>query len=111
MAEPLPAEGDVPDTYLDSVLADAADRTGVGSDDLLVIRSDAVTWRDGSMGCPEPGMSYTQALVPGYWIEIQAGETVLDYRLNSEGSFRLCESAGFVVPEPFHKGDPIDPGS
>jgi hypothetical protein len=30
-------------------------------------------WNDGSLGCPEPGMMYTQALVNGYWLIIEAG--------------------------------------
>ncbi len=35
---------------------------------------------------------YTQALVPGYWVELVAGTKALDYRLDDRGNFRLCES-------------------
>ena len=45
--------------------ADLARRLGVDPDDLEVISAEEVTWPDGSLGCPEPGMSYTQALVDG----------------------------------------------
>ena len=47
--------------------------------DLRVLDAAAVDWPDGSAGCPEPGVLYTQAVVPGYRIRIQAGDAVLNY--------------------------------
>ena len=41
---------------------------GNSTDDLTVLRAEAVTWSDGSLGCPKPGRVYTQALVEGYLI-------------------------------------------
>jgi hypothetical protein len=35
-----------------------------------VLRSEEVTWRDGSIGCPQPGHMYTQAMVPGSLVEL-----------------------------------------
>jgi hypothetical protein len=46
-----------------AILADAQRRSGVGADRIRVVHSEAVTWRDGSLGCPEPGRLYTQALI------------------------------------------------
>jgi hypothetical protein len=40
-----------------------------------VVQAEAVTWPDGALGCPEPGIVYTQALVPGYWVVVEAEET------------------------------------
>lgn len=87
-----PVTGEVPPEALQPVLADASERTGVPPGDLEVVRAQFVEWPDGSLGCPEPGMYYTQAIEPGYWVEIRAGDLVLDYRLTVRGSFRLCES-------------------
>ncbi|HSM17345.1 MAG TPA: hypothetical protein VK845_10190 [Gemmatimonadales bacterium] len=61
---------------------------------MTVLRAEAVTWQDGSLGCPEPGMAYTQALVDGYWVELMAGEETLDYRLSSEGGIKFCADGG-----------------
>lgn len=80
--------GEVPDDILDRVLADA--RTQLGTDDLDVLVGETVTWPDGSLGCPEPGMMYTQALVDGYQIVVSDGTTELDYRVGAGGGFRLC---------------------
>lgn len=90
--------GEVPAELLAAVMADAAARTGIPEDGLAVIQDQAVVWPDGSLGCPQPGMMYTQALVDGYHILIKAGESVLDYRATQRGSFTLCERALRVPP-------------
>ena len=83
--------GEVPEDLLDAILADAARHSGAPAESLEVATAAAVTWNDGSLGCPEPGMFYTQALVDGYQVIIDTGEEELDYRVGSGGSFRLCE--------------------
>lgn len=79
-----------PDQLLRPLLDDAAQRTGREAESLVVSRALRVTWSDGSLGCPQPGMHYTQALVPGWHVHITAGDEVLDYRLTDRGSFLLC---------------------
>jgi len=51
-----PVTGDVPADVLAAILGDAADRTGVPEADIELVRADAMTWSDGSLDCPEPGM-------------------------------------------------------
>ncbi len=84
--------GEVPDAILDSILADAAERSGVAAAAIEIVQAEQVTWPDGSLGCPEPGQMYTQALVDGYQVILDASGEELDYRVGSGGSFRLCES-------------------
>lgn len=98
-AEEAPVTGEVPDSMLDPVLADAAERTGAATDALDVTRAEQVQWSDGSLGCPEPGMFYTQAIVLGYHVEVTApGGIELDYRLDDRGRFRLCDTGPFTRP-------------
>ena len=80
------------------VLEDAARRTGTDRASLEVESAVAVTWADGSLGCPQPGMSYTMALVPGYRIKVRAGERVLDYHASGRGYFVLCPAGMAVEP-------------
>ena len=44
---------------LERIRADAAERVGVAPDQVKVLSVESVTWSDGSLGCPEPGMMYT----------------------------------------------------
>jgi hypothetical protein len=87
-------------TVTEAVLADASKRTGLEVGKLAVIESIAVTWPDGSLGCPEPGMNYTMALVPGYRIRIQAGELLLNYHASARGYWVFCPVARAVDPAP-----------
>ncbi|MGH8875315.1 MAG: hypothetical protein ACRDVM_08725 [Acidimicrobiia bacterium] len=85
-----PVVGEVPDELMQPVMADAAVRAEVEASQVEVVRAQAVQWSDGSLGCPEPGMFYTQAIIDGYWVEVEAGGERLDYRLDNRGNFRLC---------------------
>lgn len=80
-----------PEHLLAPVLADAGKRTGLPVEDLAVKGAWRRTWSDGSLGCPQPGMYYTQALVPGWQVLVRAGEQTLDYRLSDRGVFFPCE--------------------
>jgi hypothetical protein len=82
----------------EAVLVDAAQRTGLKRADLKVLSAEAVTWSDGSLGCPQPGMMYTQALVQGYRVRIQAGGQVLDYHAGRSGQPTLCPTERSVEP-------------
>ena len=56
----------------------------------MIVRAESVVWNDGSVGCPETGMEYAQALVNGYWVVIDAAGRTYDFRVGRGGSFRLC---------------------
>ena len=60
--------------------------------EVTIVDAHAETWSDGSLGCPQPGMMYTQALVEGYQVIVEANGTQLDYRGGGQGGFRLCEN-------------------
>lgn len=95
-----PVRGEVPEKLLDDIRADLAERTQSSREEMVVVRDQAVTWSDGSLGCPQPGMMYTQALVPGYWIVLQVGEREYDYRASESGHFVLCEGKGLPLDQP-----------
>jgi hypothetical protein len=78
------------ESVTEAALADAARHTGLGRAELKVLSTEDVTWSDGSLGCPRPGMMYTQALVPGYRVRIEAGGRVLDYHAGRSGQPTLC---------------------
>jgi len=82
----------------DLALADAARATGVARGGLRVLGAEPVTWGDGSLGCPEEGMLYSQALVPGYRIRIEANGRVLDHHASRDGRLLLCPEWRAVPP-------------
>lgn len=86
--------GEIPDEIMAAVMADAERETGADPASIEVVQAEPVTWNDGSLGCPEPGMSYTQALVDGYHVVLDVGGERLDYRIGQGGAFRLCDVPG-----------------
>src|SRR5438445_5092114 len=88
--ETQPMKGKVPQGILDPILKEAATLAKVDREQLVIARAESVVWNDGSLGCPEPGMMYTQGLVNGYWVVIEAAGQKYDFRVGSGGSFRLC---------------------
>lgn len=93
---PAPSEdsevsGAVPEQMLAEMVTEAASRTGVDANEIEVVVAESVTWSDGSLGCPEPGMMYTQALVPGYRVVVDAGGEELNFHAAQSGEFRFCE--------------------
>ena len=85
---------------VEAALDDAARRTKTDRTKLTVLSAESVTWSDGSLGCPEPGKAYTQALVPGHRIRIQAGAEVLDYHVGRRGVPVLCPAGRSIEPVP-----------
>jgi hypothetical protein len=85
-------------SMVEVVLDDAARRSGVQRAQLKVINAERVTWSDGSLGCPQPGVAYTQALVPGYRIRIEGGGEVFNYHAGRRGPPILCPPGRSLEP-------------
>lgn len=94
------ANGEVPQEMLDELVQQASADTGISEDEITAVTAEAVTWSDGSLGCPEPGMSYTQALVPGYRVVLDVAGEEIHYHAGSDGEFFACDD-----PQPPIAGD------
>jgi len=77
-------------------VADLAERLGVDESAITVVSVDEVTWPDGSLGCPEPGMMYSQALEDGTLIVLEVDGTTYEYH-------------GGVNRDPFYCEHPTPP--
>lgn len=89
----VPAGPDgIPGAVWAAVVEDVTRRVGAPIPDPDVIEATAVTWNDGSLGCPVPGQMYTQALVDGYQVIVEVDGEQFDYRIGGSTDIRLCES-------------------
>ena len=93
---PVYGEGDVVieqglDRLIDEAIADLAQRLDVPVADITVVAARSVVWPDGSIGCPQPDMLYTQVQVDGAWVHLAFdGETYAYHTGGNRGLF-LCE--------------------
>ena len=69
---------------------DLAERMGIDLESVKLSSADAVTWRSGALGCPETGKMYTEALVPGSVIYLQADSMVYAYHAKFAGQPFYC---------------------
>jgi hypothetical protein len=71
---------------------DLAKRLGIQIDEIELLKIEEVTWRDSSLGCPQPGMAYAQVLVNGSLIQLKHEDTVYKYHSGKGGRPFLCEN-------------------
>lgn len=101
-----PSEGDpqtLPNTdeiddMVDSAVADLSDRLSVNSHAITVVSVESVMWPDGAMGCPQPGMSYTQALVEGVRVQLTVDGTPYWYHQGGSNPIRYCDQPSAIDP-------------
>ena len=87
----LEAPDGVPEAAWTAILADLARRLDEAAVEPSVVSVDPMTWNDGSLGCPEPGQVYTQALVDGYRVVVEVDAVEYDFRVGSGSEVRLCD--------------------
>jgi hypothetical protein len=75
---------------LQTVLSDAAKRTGADARDVQIIRTERKEWPNSGLGCPRPGEMYAQIITPGWLIEVRSGDRVLEYHTDARDRFVLC---------------------
>lgn len=82
-------------------IKDLAQRLDVPPETIEVSGARQVTWRSGALGCPQPGMNYTAALVPGSIIYLQVDNTLHAYhsKIGAEPFYCPRESAEQPLPD------------
>jgi hypothetical protein len=91
-----PTEGSTVEPQLqpvvDAAIEDLESRPDTGSEPVRVVLAREETFPDGALGCPQPGMSYSQALVEGYRVVLARGDREWLYTAGPDGVPSLCES-------------------
>lgn len=88
---PSTDEGEQP-PEVQAAIDDLATHLGVDPADITVVSYADVTWPDGSIGCPQPGMSYTQALVPGSRLVLDHEGSEYAYHAGREPDLVRCDN-------------------
>ncbi len=89
-----PADRPIPrdDHRVAAAISDLAARLNQDAAEIELLDARDVTWRDGSVGCPTPGLAYSQALVPGFLIVLQSGDASYVYHAAGDLLPFFCES-------------------
>lgn len=87
-----PPDDTDPDLPAALAVSQLAEALGVKVSDININVIETVTWRDGSLGCPQPGMGYTQALVPGVRVILEHDGELYYYHGTKPDNLFYCEN-------------------
>lgn len=86
------------DEQIKGAMSDLASRAGVVEDDIKVRSARSVQWGSGAIGCPKPGMNYTQAIVPGMLVFLEANGAVYHYHGEAGRKLFYCPAERAQAP-------------
>ena len=89
--EPSPANP-YPSNLVKQAQQDLATRLNIAIKEIELVSFEDVVWPDGSLGCPQPGMAYTQVMVEGYRIILKHGGQVYTYHGGGGSPPFLCQN-------------------
>jgi hypothetical protein len=90
--EDMTTETSPSNPVVEQAIADLAGRLTIDAAEIEVVSVENVTWSDGSLGCPQPGMFYTQALQDGMRVVLSAGGAEYHYHNAGNDTPFLCEN-------------------
>jgi hypothetical protein len=77
---------------IQTALNDLSNRLSISRDQITLTDAKTVIWSNSSLGCPQPGMAYMEALIPGYLILLTADGREYEYHAGNDAKVFLCES-------------------
>ena len=69
---------------------DLAKRIGVPLDQIRLLAADKTSWPDGSLGFPQPGLTYSQIVTAGYQIMLGANGQTYVYHSDTNNQIVYC---------------------
>jgi len=88
---PTPSASGLED-LIEKAKEDLAQRLSIPTSDISLVEAKEVVWQDGSLGCPQPGMLYTQVITPGYLIKLKYDIRDFEYHAGKDRSPVYCEN-------------------
>lgn len=102
---PTPPGGPFQIVVFELARQDLSNRTGISASQVEFLSAEEVTWRDASLGCPQPGMFYAQVLSPGYLLRLSAEGQNYTYHTDLASNAIWCERGDDPLPDL-----PVTPG-
>ena len=88
---PIPAISGL-QPLIEKAKADLSQRLSIPASRINAIETKGVFWPDASLGCSQPGTTYTQVLTPGYLILLESGGNKFEYHANLQNYVFYCEN-------------------
>jgi hypothetical protein len=90
--------GDQLSNLVNNAVADVASQSGLAATDVTVVQASMVNWASGALGCPEGDRSYTQAIVPGILVILDADGMIYRYHGRQGQALFHCPNNRATAP-------------
>lgn len=80
--EPAVPEGARP--LVELAKGDLSRRKGIPEQQIKVVSVEEVSWPNGALGYPKPGMAYIQVIITGYRITLTDGAKTYEYHTDTQ---------------------------
>lgn len=90
VVQPAPGNPGLKDEPVSLAMADLSSRLNVSIDEIELVSLKEVTWRDGSVGCPEADMAYIQVLTAGQQLILRVDGQDFYYHSGKQSVFNYC---------------------
>ena len=77
----------------------------IDESDINLAEAEYVTWRDSSIGCPQPDMQYMQVLTNGSRIVLKANGAIYNYHSSGNVPPTYCSKPSAQKPLPYAHGE------
>ena len=86
----MPTNAPPVEKFVSLAVQDLAAHLNIDPASIQVVMTEAITWPDSALGCPEPGKTYEKGTIPGYRISLEADGTHYTYHTDWNGQVILC---------------------
>jgi len=86
------------DQLVDSAVTDLADRAEVAVNAITVTQARTVHWSSSAIGCPTENINYTQVVVPGVLLLLEADGKIYRYHAPNGGALFYCPDEQAEAP-------------
>ena len=90
---------------VDLATKDLSMKLGVEPTGIEVMQAEYVSWRDSSVGCPQPGYQYLQVITNGSRIVLSFNKQVYHYHSGGNRPPSLCKKPSATAPLPYSPGE------
>ena len=80
-------------------------KLGIEETGIKVVEAAYVTWRDSSLGCPQPDTQYMQVLTNGSRIVLKTSNGVFHYHSGGNRQPSYCAKPSKIGPLPYSPGE------
>ena len=93
--------------FVDLAKNDLVKTLSIDSAQIDLVETQEIIWPNAALGCPKPGVFYTQGTVPGYRIRLSVAGAEYIYHIDLDGRVLQCPSLDSVSTQDPNIGVPI----